>query len=72
MDWAFTILDFELLCSLRIVNICATLIFRRPLIFQTMSSAKSNYKYQKFIQSGCKYIGVIKLEWLTTVQFCNI
>ncbi len=33
---------------------------RRPLIFQTMNSVRSNnlnFKYQKFIPSGFKYIG---------------
>ena len=40
---------------------------RRPYIFQTMSSVRSNntsLKYQSFTLSDCKDIGIIKFEFV--------
>ena len=45
---------------------------RRPLIFQTMHSVRSNslsLKYQGFSPSGCQYIGIRKYEFVTKTQF---
>ena len=44
----------------------------RPLIFQTISSVRSNslsLKYQRFKPSGCKDEGVRKCEFVAKTQF---
>ena len=45
---------------------------RRPLIFETVNSVKSNglsLKYQRFASSGCKDIGFRKFEFAAKTQF---
>ena len=45
---------------------------RRPLIFQTMNSVKSNslsLKYRRFTPSGCKDIEIRKFEFVAKTQF---
>ena len=52
-------------------NIFATQC-RRPQIFQTMNSVRSNsvsLKYQRPTPSGCKDIGVRKFEFVAKTQF---
>ena len=47
---------------------------RRPYIFQTMSSVRSNntsLKYQSFTLSDCKDIGIIKFEFVAKTIPCN-
>ena len=49
--------------------ICAT--HRRPLIFQTVNSARSNslkFELSRFKQSGCKDIGIKKFEFMARTQ----
>ena len=48
---------------------------RRPLIFQTMNSVSSNslsLKQQMFAPSGCKDIGIWKLEFVGKTKFLYI
>ena len=45
---------------------------RRPLIFQTINSVRSNnlgLKYQRFTRSGCKDAGIKKSEFVAKTQF---
>ena len=45
---------------------------RRPLIFQTMKSIRSNsliLKYYRFTLSGCKDIDIRKIEFVAKTQF---
>ena len=49
--------------------------FPRPLIFQTINSARSNslsLKYQRFTPSGCKDIGVRKFKFAAKTQFLYV
>ena len=53
------------------LNIFATKC-RRPQIFQTMNSVKSNslsLKYQVFPPSGCQAIGIRKFKFVAKTQF---
>ena len=46
--------------------------FPRPLIFQTITSGRSNslsLKYQRFTALGCKDIGVRKCKFVAKTQF---
>ena len=52
-------------------NIVATQC-RRPLIFQAMNAARSynvSLKYQMSTSSGCKDIGITKIEFVKKTQF---
>ena len=45
---------------------------RRPLMFQTMNSVRSNslsLKYHRCTTSGCKNIGIRKFEFVAKTQF---
>ena len=47
---------------------------RKPLIFQTMISVRSNnliLKYQRFTPSGFKYIGLRTFKFVANTQFLN-
>ena len=46
--------------------------FRRPEIFQTTKSVRSNslsMKFSKFTPSGCKAIEIIKFRFVAKTQF---
>ena len=48
---------------------------RRPQIFQTMNSVRSNnlsLKYQSFTTVGCKDIGIRKFEFVAKTQFLSV
>ena len=48
---------------------------RRPLIFQTVNSVRSNglsLKYQRFASSGCNDIGFRKYEFAAKTQFLYV
>ena len=52
-------------------NIVATQC-RRPLRFKTMNAVRSynvSLKYQRSTSSGCKDIGITKIEFVTKTQF---
>jgi len=47
---------------------------RRPKLFQTMNTSRSNnlnLKYKRFTKSGCKDIGIKKLEFVAKTQFLS-
>ena len=69
MNWIFaTNSDFLISIS----NYLNATQSRRPLIFQTMNAVRSyniSLKYQRSTSSGCKDIGITKIEFVTKTQF---
>ena len=46
-------------------------LYRRPYIFQTINSVRSNYlslKYQRYTPSVCKEVGIRKFEFVAKTQ----